>query len=195
MTEEKKDYIPHGYQMEASGLANECKWKKVLTEEETASCPHIQEGKRDFNKGIKDSVLDCVGNTPLIRINTITKEEGIECEVLAKCEFFNPGGSVKDRIGRRMVLDAEKNAGLKSGDIILEPTSGNTGIGLSMAAAARGYKMIITMPEKMSQEKRDVLTGLGAKIIRTPNHYAFDHPDCHIGIAVRMAKELTEDAI
>jgi cystathionine beta-synthase len=94
-----------------------------------------------------------------------------------------------------MILDAEKNAGLKKGDIILEPTSGNTGIGLSLAAAARGYKMIITMPEKMSQEKRDVLTGLGAQIIRTPNHYGFDHPDCHIGIAVRLAKELTAEAI
>ena len=99
---------------------------------------------------IKNSILDCVGNTPLIRINNITKDEGIECELLVKAEFLNPGGSVKDRIGRRMIVDAEKQGRIKKGDIIIEPTSGNTGVGLSMAAAARGYKMIITMPEKMS---------------------------------------------
>ena len=110
------------------------------------------EGQR-ANKKIKDSILDCVGNTPMIRINNITAREGIECEVLVKAEFMNPCGSVKDRIGRRLVLDAEKENRIKPGDILIEPTSGNTGVGLSMAAAARGYKMIITMPEKMSQEK------------------------------------------
>lgn len=94
--------------------------------------------------------MDCVGNTPLVRVNNITKDEGIECDLLVKCEFLNPGGSVKDRIGRRMVLDAEARGELTAGDVILEPTSGNTGIGLSMAAASRGYRMVITMPEKMS---------------------------------------------
>ena len=101
-----------------------------------------------------------------MRINNITKAEGIKCEVLVKCEYLNPGGSVKDRIGRRMVLDAEKQGRCKPGDIIIEPTSGNTGIGLAMTAAARGYKMIITMPEKMSAEKENTLKALGAEIIR-----------------------------
>lgn len=156
---------------------------------DAAKCPHTLE-KRDYAKKIKDNITDCVGNTPLVRINNITKKEGITCELLAKCEFLNPGGSVKDRIGRRMVLDAVKSERIKEGDILIEPTSGNTGIGLSVAAAALGFKMIITMPEKMSQEKRDVLKALGAEIIRTPNHYAFDHRDSHIGIAFKLSQEL-----
>lgn len=125
-----------------------------------------------------------------MRINNITAKEGIKCELLAKCEFMNPGGSVKDRIGRRMVVDALKQGKIKKGDILIEPTSGNTGIGLSIAAASKGFRMIITMPEKMSQEKRDVLKALGAEIIRTPNEYAFDHANCHIGLAVKLAEEL-----
>jgi cystathionine beta-synthase len=125
-----------------------------------------------------------------VRINNITKAENIKCELLAKCEFLNPGGSVKDRIGRRMIMDAIKTGRIKKGDILIEPTSGNTGIGLSVAAAAKGFRMIITMPEKMSQEKRDVLKALGAEIIRTPNEYAFDHLNCHIGLAFKMENEM-----
>jgi len=135
-----------------------------------------------------------VGNTPLVRINNITEKENIECELLAKCEFLNPGGSVKDRIGRRMVLDARASGQLKKGDILIEPTSGNTGVGLSMAAAALGYRMIITMPEKMSQEKQDALRGLGATVIRTPNPYAFDHKFSHIGIAIQLVEDLAPHA-
>lgn len=108
---------------------------------------------RDFSAKIKDSILDVIGNTPMVRINNITKAEGIECEVLVKCEFLNPAGSVKDRIARRMVIDAEKSGRIKPGDVLIEPTSGNTGMGLATAAAIKGYKMIITMPEKMSIEK------------------------------------------
>ena len=126
----------------------------------------------------------------MVRINNITKAEGLECELLVKCEFMNPGGSVKDRIGRRMLLDAEKSGRIKKGDILIEPTSGNTGVGLSMAAAAKGYRMIITMPEKMSQEKQDALTGLGATVVRTPTPYAFDHLHSHIGIAIQLTRDL-----
>jgi len=86
----------------------------------------------------------------MVRINNITKKDGIKCELLAKCEFLNPGGSVKDRIGRRMIVDAIKEGRLKKGDIIVEPTSGNTGLGLAVTSAAKGYRLIITMPEKMS---------------------------------------------
>jgi len=182
-----EDYPKHDYVMELTGLANECKWK--LGDPIDANCPHSTE-KRDHAKKIKDSIVDCVGNTPMVRINNITKTDGIECEILVKCEFMNPGGSVKDRIGRRMIVDAEKSGRIKKGDILIEPTSGNTGVGLSMCSAAKGYKMIITMPEKMSQEKQDALTGLGATVIRTPTSYAFDHKYSHIGIAIQLTKDL-----
>jgi len=157
-------------------------------------CPH---GTTDWKRTDKiyDSILDHVGNTPMVRINTLTKEMGIECEVLAKCEFFNAGGSVKDRIGKRMIIDAEKSGRIKKGDTLIEPTSGNTGIGLALAAALKGYRMIITLPEKMSQEKVDVLKALGAEIIRTPTEAAFDSPDSHIGVANRLNKEIPNSHI
>merc|ERR1719237_1558280 len=139
-----------------------------------------------------DTVLDHVGMTPMVRINHVGYEgdDPIQCELVAKCEYFNAGGSVKDRIGKRMILDAEKSGRIKPGDILIEPTSGNTGIGLSLTAALRGYKMIITLPEKMSKEKVDVLKGLGAQIIRTPTEAAFDAPESHIGVAARLNTEL-----
>ncbi|CAM9242691.1 unnamed protein product [Ectocarpus fasciculatus] len=142
-----------------------------------------------------DSVLDNVGETPLIRVSRLMASEGVECEVLAKCEFFSAGGSVKDRIGRRMILDAEQQGRLKPGDTVIEPTSGNTGIGLALAAAVRGYKVIITMPEKMSLEKVDVLKALGAEIIRTPTEAAFDSPDSHISVAERLLKTIPNSHI
>jgi len=144
---------------------------------------------------IYDSVLEHVGNTPMVRIHKIGKEDGLECELLAKCEFFNAGGSVKDRIGYRMVVDAEKSGRIKPGDTLIEPTSGNTGIGLALAAAVKGYKMIITLPEKMSKEKVDVLKALGATIIRTPTEAAFDSPESHIGVAKRLNKEIPNSHI
>jgi len=134
--------------------------------------------------GILDTIMDAVGWTPMVRLNRIA--EDLPCELLAKCEFMNPGGSVKDRIGVRMLLDAEKEGRIKPGDTLIEPTSGNTGIGLALAAAVRGYRIIITMPEKMSQEKQVVLEALGAEIIRTPTEAAFDSPESHIGVAKRL---------
>jgi cystathionine beta-synthase len=131
----------------------------------------------------------------MVRINKIAEEEGITCELLAKCEYFNAGGSVKDRIGFRMVEDAELAGRIKPGDTLIEPTSGNTGIGLALAAALKGYKMIITLPEKMSNEKVDILKGLGAEIIRTPTEAAFDSPESHIGVAKRLNQEIPNSHI
>jgi len=140
-------------------------------------------------------VLHAIGNTPLVRINKIAKSEGLECELLAKCEFFNAGGSVKDRIGLRMVEDAEASGLLKPGDTIIEPTSGNTGIGLALAGAVKGYRTIIVLPEKMSTEKVDVLRALGAEIIRTPTSATFDSPESHISVAQRINKSLPNSII
>jgi cystathionine beta-synthase len=137
-----------------------------------------------MSEQIHDSILDAVGGTPMVRLSRIAK--GIPCEILAKCEYLNPGGSVKDRIGVRMLLDAEREGRIKPGDTLIEPTSGNTGIGIAMAAASRGYRVIITMPEKMSQEKQVVLEALGAEIIRTPTEAAWDSPESHIGVAKRL---------
>ncbi len=137
---------------------------------------------------IHDSILDCVGRTPLVRLSRIGRD--LPCELLGKCEFLNPGGSVKDRIGVRMLLEAEKEGRIRPGDTLIEPTSGNTGIGLSLAAALRGYRMIITMPEKMSREKQVVLEALGAEIIRTPTEAAWDDPESHIGVAKRLQEVL-----
>ncbi len=133
---------------------------------------------------IHDSILSAVGGTPVVRLARIGRH--LDQELLGKCEFMNPGGSVKDRIGVRMLLDAEKSGRIKPGDTLIEPTSGNTGIGLALAAAVRGYRVIITMPEKMSREKQVVLEALGAEIIRTPTEAAWDAPESHIGVARRL---------
>ena len=135
------------------------------------------------------NILDTVGNTPIVKLNKIGSD--LDCNLYAKCEFFNPGGSVKDRIGKNMIELAEKEGKIKPGDTLIEPTSGNTGIGLALSAAVKGYKMIITMPEKMSKEKEVVLNALGAKIIRTPTEAAWDDPESHIEIAKKLQKEAT----
>ncbi len=133
---------------------------------------------------IYDSILEAIGNTPLVRLKNIGRNTG--CEFLVKCEFLNAGGSVKDRIGRRMVEEAQRKGRIKPGDTLIEPTSGNTGIGMALAAAVYGYRMIITMPEKMSREKQVVLEALGAEIIRTPTEAAWDSPESHIGVARQL---------
>lgn len=122
----------------------------------------------------------------MVRLARIGRD--LPCELVAKCEFMNPGGSVKDRIGVRMLMDAEAQGRIKPGDTLIEPTSGNTGIGLALAAAVRGYRLIITMPEKMSHEKQVVLEALGAEIIRTPTEAAWDSPESHIGVAKELVK-------
>lgn len=137
---------------------------------------------------IYDSILDTVGKTPMVKINKLASH--LKCNVYAKCEFFNPGGSVKDRIAKNMVLQAQKEGRIKPGDTLIEPTSGNTGIGIALAGAVLGYKVIITMPEKMSREKQIALEALGAEIIRTPTEAAWDDPESHISVAQKLEKEL-----
>ena len=135
-------------------------------------------------KDIHDSVIDMIGCTPMVRLSRIAPE--LDVELLGKLEYHNPGGSLKDRIGARMLLKAEASGRIKPGDTLIEPTSGNTGIGLALAAAVKGYRVIITMPEKMSHEKQVVLEALGAEIIRTPTEAAWDAPESHIGVAKRL---------
>ena len=115
---------------------------------------------------IYNNIVETVGRTPLVRLNKVT--EGVGATVLLKCEFFNPLGSVKDRIGMAMIEDAERRGVLKRETVIVEPTSGNTGIALAFVAAAKGYKLILTMPETMSLERRTLLAMLGAKLVLTP---------------------------
>ncbi|KAI9501312.1 cystathionine beta-synthase [Coemansia spiralis] len=144
---------------------------------------------------ILNSILDHIGNTPLVRLSRIAEAEGLQCELLAKCEYFNAGGSVKDRIAHRILDEAEADGRIKPGYTIIEATSGNTGIGLALACAVKGYKCIITLPEKMSQEKVDILRALGAQIIRTPTEAAWDSPQSHISVAKRLHKEIPDSII
>lgn len=117
---------------------------------------------------IAGNLTDLIGNTPLLELKNFAQKENAGAKVIAKLEYFNPAGSVKDRVGLAMIEDAEKKGLLKKGSVIIEPTSGNTGIALAFAAAARGYKLILTMPETMSIERRKLLKALGAQIVLTP---------------------------
>lgn len=134
------------------------------------------------------NILETIGHTPVVRINRIG--EPLACELYAKCEFLNPGGSVKDRIGYAMVLEAQKKGRIKPGDTLIEPTSGNTGIGIALAGAVLGYRVIITMPNKMSHEKQVVLERLGATIYRTRTEAASFDPDSHIMLARKLQREI-----
>ena len=137
--------------------------------------------------GIYNSILDVIGNTPLVKLNKIS--QGVKPTLLVKLESLNPGGSVKDRIGVAMLEDAEKKGLLKPGATIIEPTSGNTGMGLALAAAVKGYKMIFTMADKMSEEKRSLLRAFGAKVVITPTGVSLDSPENYIRVAEKLAKE------
>jgi cystathionine beta-synthase len=134
-----------------------------------------------------NSILDAIGNTPLVRLHTVSR--GVDAEILVKLENLNPGGSVKDRIGVAMIHEAESKGLLKPGGTIIEPTSGNTGTGLAMVACVKGYKMIFTMPDKMSEEKRSLLRAYGAKVVVTPTNVSTDSPEHYINVAERLARE------
>jgi cystathionine beta-synthase len=137
---------------------------------------------------IYDTVLQVIGQTPLVRLNKVGSE--YQVEFLAKCEFLNPGGSIKERVAVRMIEEAEASGRIRPGDTLIEATSGNTGIGLAIAAAVKGYRLIICMPEKMSKEKQLVIEALGGDIVRTPTAAAHDSPDSNFGVAARLQREL-----
>jgi len=137
---------------------------------------------------IASDILGVVGNTPLVQLGRIGK--GLRPRLVAKLEMLNPGGSVKDRIGLAMIEDAETRGVLKPGGTIVEPTSGNTGVGLAIAAALRGYRLVCTMPDKQSQEKRDILRAYGAEVVICPTAVAPDDPQSYYKVAERLAKEL-----
>jgi cystathionine beta-synthase len=144
---------------------------------------------------VMTSITEQIGNTPMVRLNKIPQSLGITATVYAKLEMFNAGGSVKDRIALRMIEEAERSGRIQPGDTLIEPTSGNTGIGLALVAAVKGYRTIITLPEKMSPEKVAVLRALDADIIRTPTAAAWDSPESHIGVARRLQQEIPRSHI
>jgi cystathionine beta-synthase len=135
-----------------------------------------------------DSILGTVGNTPLVRLNKVTR--GLSAVLLAKVESFNPGGSVKDRIGIKILEEAEKKGLIKPGGTIVEATSGNTGMGLAIAAAVKGYRAVFCMPDKMSLEKINLLKAMGAEVVVTPTAVPPDSPDSYYSVARRLAKEI-----
>lgn len=133
---------------------------------------------------IAEKLTDLIGNTPLLELSNFNEQHQLDSRLIAKLEYFNPGGSVKDRIGKAMIEDAEERGILKSGSVIIEPTSGNTGIALAFVAAAKGYRLILTMPETMSVERRNLLKALGAELVLTPGSEGMKGA---IGKAVELA--------
>ena len=135
-----------------------------------------------------DSVVDLVGNTPLVRLSKVA--EGLPATVLAKVEYFNPGGSVKDRIALRMIEDAEKEGKIGPGGTIVEPTSGNTGVGLALVAQQKGYRCVFVCPDKVSEDKRNVLRAYGAEVVVCPTAVPPDHPDSYYNVSDRLVAEI-----
>ena len=137
---------------------------------------------------VVESVLDLIGDTPLVRLRRVT--EGIECPVYAKVEYLNPGGSVKDRIATRMIDTAEEKGLLEPGGVIVEPTSGNTGVGLAMVAQQRGYRCVFVCPDKVSQDKQNVLRAYGAEVVECPTAVEPDDPRSYYSVSDRLAREV-----
>jgi len=137
-----------------------------------------------------ENVTDAIGNTPLVRLGRVEEGEGIRARVLAKIEYLNPGGSVKDRPAVKMLEVAEKEGLLKPGGTVVEPTSGNTGIGLALAAAIKGYRCVCVMPDKTSKEKQDLLGALGAEVVVTPTGLSPEDPESYYAVAERLAREI-----
>ena len=138
---------------------------------------------------IYEGTLGLIGNTPLVELTHIEKKFGLKSRLLAKLEYFNPAGSVKDRIAKEMIEQAEADGKLKPGSTIIEPTSGNTGIGLAMAGIVRGYNVAFTLPDRMSQEKVDVMTGLGGKVIKTRSDVSFGHEESAASTCMKLVEK------
>src|SRR6201995_3966376 len=134
------------------------------------------------------TVLELIGSTPIVELPAISR--GVPGTILAKLEYLNPGGSVKDRIGMAMIEAAERDGLLKPGGTIVEPTSGNTGVGLAIAAAHKGYRCIFVMPDKMSQEKISMLRAYGAEVVITPTAVEHDSPESYYSVSSRLAEEI-----
>jgi cystathionine beta-synthase len=137
-----------------------------------------------------ENITDAVGNTPLVRLGRVEEGEGIEACILAKIEYLNPGGSVKDRPAVKMLEVAEKEGLLEPGGTVVEPTSGNTGAGLALAAAVKGYRCVCVMPDKTSKEKQDLLRALGAEVVITPTGLTPEDPESYYAVAERLAREI-----
>src|SRR5687768_3137762 len=137
---------------------------------------------------IYESLLDGLGNTPLMRLNKIGR--GLQCDLIGKLEMMNPGGSVKDRIGLRMIEAAEREGKLRPGGTIVEPTSGNTGVGLAIAAAIKGYRCVFVMPDKIAEEKRALLRGYGAEVVICPTAVPPESPESYYSVSNRLAEEI-----
>ncbi|XGW03993.1 hypothetical protein V3C99_015269 [Haemonchus contortus] len=165
-------------------------WKQDETTKKWTNCSYKFKPFRSERPAVMQNVLEAIGNTPLVKLQKIPHDSGVQCNMFVKCEYFNAGGSTKDRIALRMIELAEADGRLKPGMTLIEPTSGNTGIGLSLAAAVKGYRCIIVMPEKMSKEKALTMEALGAIIVRTPTEAAFDSAHSHIGVSLRLQSEI-----
>src|SRR3954467_2691371 len=137
---------------------------------------------------IRDSIIDAIGDTPLVRLSRIGA--GLTPQIVAKVEYFNPGGSIKDRVAMRLIEVAERDGRLRAGGTIIEPTSGNTGTGLAIAARLKGYRVIAVMPDKMSREKIDLLRAYGAEVVVCPTNVAPEDPESYYSVPDRLAAEI-----
>ncbi|XP_066146901.1 cystathionine beta-synthase-like [Euwallacea fornicatus] len=170
------------------GIVKKCTWRESLGK--NVPSPHTkQDWKAKYTHGVFPDILSMIGHTPLVKLNKIPREEGLECNIYAKCEFLNPGGSIKDRMVKRMFEDAEAQGLIKPGMTIIEPSSGNTGIAIALISSLKGYNCIIVMSEKISEEKEAVITSLGAKVVRVPVNKAAADKDGMFGTVYQIHKE------
>lgn len=167
-------------------LPSKCTWHLGA---DPSSSPH-KPWKLPPKPKILPNILSAIGRTPMVRLNKIPKSCGVSCEMLVKCEFLNPAGGVKDRIALRMIEEAEEQGLLKPGGVIIEASSGNTGIGLAMVAAVKGYRCVIVIPDRMSMDKVHTLKALGAEVVRTDSTLPMDSPDMVLVVAQRLHKEI-----